>query len=859
MTETQSSNYLRFLDIKMFSISEVSKLATNRIVSKVTETATALTLFHKEVCRDCGKSLSVGQYTGISYGRSYTTCVVCNSKFCNDCIHKSICPVPDSMWHPDIAKTDDMTGCVCREHGRKAVTIYIIEQSKAWCDKNDARIHNFINGVAVEDITKPSIFSQSGVGYRLTMLATTVASYAGYDRYVKLIKYAMMGKAVLALLLDNNVLGLLAPLMPLLKDFNVASPQDMLTLYYLGCNSELQRKLSPNGEHMGHFQGDIGVLECGEPQPVESAQTDAHADTDRSGGLLAQYLDILSTYAAPAQWLYSSVLPRPHDGIEWSTWYFSRVIAHEGWTLLASHCKSQKLPDATPVPAFALVAREGLPVSGGGARREAILVIRGSKSPTDWQINIHSSTTRLMYRAGPRGETCVADSVHTGMLVAARAILDVFGMRRSVHKLLSHGYDVKVVGHSLGAGVAVLVVAELKNGFYRRQLLLRQWRREGVAGEGAGEERGQKGEAVEAIDVDAEESLNETKFLHLGLDYENVWLAGDGGGDDRGGGCDLLPSVISVGFGSPPCVGEQLSTALRLDGLVVTMVHRDDIIPRISSQNLKQLADEVKHFAPQGAAWMREDQRRLERYARTIGREGVMGGEGGDQSSLVEGGALPPQTAKDDCKEALLDPPTEGKGGEEGGVADPYEEVAHEDEKADGGLAYDPPLVVAGAIVHLTKSSGSYRATLCDHSLPCLRRIDLYRNAVDDHHMSSHIRSIRMLKMVYDPSSTISAPPTWQPVFDPPTQTWARCSVCRSDPTWPYITNGVACRALVYHHCRACGKVVCVMCAPAGDYIPDVGVGNYQQLKDFRIPIPSLGLLMPERVCLPCYLHCHQK
>jgi hypothetical protein len=362
-----------------------------------------------------------------------------------------------------------------------------------------------------------------------------------------------------------------------------------------------------------------------------------------------------------------------------------------------------------------------------------------------------------------------------------------------------------------------------------------------------GRGRGEEGEGQE-------EAIAERKFIMLGLDYANTWVddpaassaSGEEGKDGRPG--VTIPRVQAVGFGPPPCVGEILSDALGRDGLVVCMVHRDDIIPRLSPQNVKQLAFEVKQFGPQAKVWMKEDQARLERYARTIGKEGVMGASPRDAKAVEEESlAVHAQEEVADMKENREE---DGK------------ESECEDEDDDGSYRW-VPMVVPGCIVHLTKNDGAYRATLCTHRLPCLRRIDLYRNTVDDHHMSSHIRSIRMLKMISSSADTATAvarkPPAWQPVRDPCTNKWARCSVCHSDPTWPYITNGDACRALVYHHCRACGKVVCVMCAPAGDSIPDVGVGQFQQLKDFRIPIPSLGLIMPERVCLPCYLHCHQK
>ena len=48
--------------------------------------------------------------------------------------------------------------------------------------------------------------------------------------------------------------------------------------------------------------------------------------------------------------------------------------------------------------------------------------------------------------------TFVSGSVHAGMYRGALGILDGYGMRGYILDLASKGYDVKVVGHSLGAG-----------------------------------------------------------------------------------------------------------------------------------------------------------------------------------------------------------------------------------------------------------------------------------------------------------------------------------------------------------------------------------------------------------------------
>lgn len=51
----------------------------------------------------------------------------------------------------------------------------------------------------------------------------------------------------------------------------------------------------------------------------------------------------------------------------------------------------------------------------------------------------------------------------------------------------------------------------------------------------------------------------------------------------------------------------------------------------------------------------------------------------------------------------------------------------------------------------------------------------------------------------------------------------------------------------------ACGKVVCVLCAPAGDILPGDGINEKTTITDFRIPLPWLGNYLPQRVCIHCY------
>jgi pimeloyl-ACP methyl ester carboxylesterase len=141
--------------------------------------------------------------------------------------------------------------------------------------------------------------------------------------------------------------------------------------------------------------------------------------------------------------------------------------------------------------------------------REALLVIRGTTEAQDWSINMEEAPVPFVYiptrTTPPRtdatsagaatatgGEVC--GHVHAGMHKGATGILDCYGLRTALltlaakvtlivsappprrsltHTPLPHllhawlvwsqGYKLTIVGHSLGAGTAVLVAAELHN------------------------------------------------------------------------------------------------------------------------------------------------------------------------------------------------------------------------------------------------------------------------------------------------------------------------------------------------------------------------------------------------------------
>lgn len=150
--------------------------------------------------------------------------------------------------------------------------------------------------------------------------------------------------------------------------------------------------------------------------------------------------------------------------------------------------ETTKLPNSAKCPAFALLARcydaptftyphthEQRQKSKGNdskpVRKEVMLVIRGSASTMDWSINLEEPVVYYPYHyfTSHHTITTVYDYVHFGMYKAVMSMLDHYNLRAYLTSLLKEGYEIKVVGHSLGAAVSTLLAAELRNSIVQQR------------------------------------------------------------------------------------------------------------------------------------------------------------------------------------------------------------------------------------------------------------------------------------------------------------------------------------------------------------------------------------------------------
>ena len=104
-------------------------------------------------------------------------------------------------------------------------------------------------------------------------------------------------------------------------------------------------------------------------------------------------------------------------------------------------------------PAFAVLINRALKV--------VVVAVRGSKVQTDHLIDIDFQYDLLLSEAEAKVAAGWQGQVHRGMLKCARFILRTWGLR-SLLMLLPADFKIRFVGHSLGAGTAILMLAILK-------------------------------------------------------------------------------------------------------------------------------------------------------------------------------------------------------------------------------------------------------------------------------------------------------------------------------------------------------------------------------------------------------------
>jgi len=138
-----------------------------------------------------------------------------------------------------------------------------------------------------------------------------------------------------------------------------------------------------------------------------------------------------------------------------------------------------------------------------------------------------------------------------------------------------------------------------------------------------------------------------------------------------------------------------------------------------------------------------------------------------------------------------------------------------------------PRMFIPGQIVHIYTHRGGYKAAFVPRKFRSLRRISMAGNMLSDHMSQSYYEGLLEVKAIRAAKRDL---PPWVGFADDCT-----CSCCASLFTWASTSNTEAQAARDKHNCRACGGLVCDPCSKK------------------RVPIPAIGISAPVRVCDRCY------
>eukprot|EP01038_Epipyxis_sp_PR26KG_P012442 gene12442-16687_t len=526
----------------------------------------------QENCYACNKQQSLFN----TYGNMYVfeRCCVCYGVFCYDCFVKSKWEVPTSLLYgaynnpilneenKDKESSKSISRPICNVKCLPKVLEYAMERFTQLMDEQYATLLLlYINGgeepVSLFDLPGSNKDTTARMALRYSSIAQVVAEFSGFTMTYKAVEYAYMGKELMSLLIASDTLTVLNPLLASLKSYGITGPTALTRVYYLGCKHVLEAKIRTkirdaefNGVNME------GVLSNQCPLNI---------------------LKFVSKYVTAAQWLYVSNLPAPHDNSEWGSWYLSLLLAKQEWSLLMCVQDTTKLPNGRKCAAFGLVARKRKNPQTGIETREALLLIRGSKSAMDWTINFSDEQVPFQYHLdvysdnnNNNNNNNIDGRMHRGMYESAIGILDGYAVRSRLVELALRGYSIRVIGHSLGAGVACIIAAEMRN-YLRNQ-------------------------------------NNISKII------SSV------GTNSRINFSMLVNNFTAITYASPPCVSGNLSHAFMKDELLVNVVVGCDIVPRLNRANFKLLAQEIITITPQADEWYNKDYSCLKKYLSKFGK-----------------------------------------------------------------------------------------------------------------------------------------------------------------------------------------------------------------------------------------------
>jgi hypothetical protein len=346
-------------------------------LAKTGQAFQSVTAYDTLHCFGCGNVVS---HTSVAVGlATYEQCRICGNKFCGKCITKDALPLPADLLVPEFRGKENVITWFCSNCQCVANDRWMQDFRTSIWTETESRLDAYLLNQQLQiffDIPKPSEDSYKRKVERFAQLAEAAADIAGYKLYFNALKYAYYSKELYALLLAGDILNMLGPVVAELDRLGARSmgTKGVLQLYYLSCQHKLELKVDTSTE--------FGPFTRTEEQHLLSSECSE------------ELLDRIGRYFDFAQFLYIAALPAPHHNQEWSSWYLAKLVRRQGWTVIACVNETTKLKNDRKCPAYALLAR------CQGSVKEAVVVIRGSKSVMDWSINLNEEPRGFTYYKG---------------------------------------------------------------------------------------------------------------------------------------------------------------------------------------------------------------------------------------------------------------------------------------------------------------------------------------------------------------------------------------------------------------------------------------------------------------------------
>ena len=137
-----------------------------------------------------------------------------------------------------------------------------------------------------------------------------------------------------------------------------------------------------------------------------------------------------------------------------------------------------------------------------------------------------------------------------------------------------------------------------------------------------------------------------------------------------------------------------------------------------------------------------------------------------------------------------------------------------------------PSLWLPGRIIHIYSHKGQYKAAEVSREFVPLRRIEIQGGIFNDHRSKDIFDALLEVRAV---RKARSEPPLWTPYGAS-----SFCECCHNSFTWHSTFRGQAQEYRERYNCRNCGSLVCGPCSES------------------RRAIPKFGLIFPRRICDKC-------